>query len=234
MELPKFPKIEVNTNNDEVMENPLLEEFLKELLTHLKNDISRLNASCEKLKKSKEYLLASKDQHLRDIFTITHGRMPDSFLSQQLSQHMQTEIKQFRMGTQQVDGVLDNFQGDYIDWRRKLEEQVRNTLGGDEIFELSKPELEVKIETWRKKAENAKIELNAFEVATNNEHALLGDGIKILQAENNMLSSLKSEMGVIQQQLIDHLKENKLKSLEETNLALQEITALKKKLELYE
>lgn len=100
------------------------------------DEIAQMKLSCENFKKLNESLQASKDKYLREIFTLTHDNMTDRTLSQQLPQRMQVEIGMFRMSGQRVDEVLVNFNRDYLESRRGLEQKMQDLLGADELFDL--------------------------------------------------------------------------------------------------
>ncbi|XP_053965991.1 uncharacterized protein LOC128868191 isoform X2 [Anastrepha ludens] len=203
--------------------------------THtLMNEVSEVEASCEKLKASNKDLQKRKDRCLREIFTLTTGNVDGEILSQHFRQRMQGELERFKMTGQRDDEVLRNFQRDYVDWRDTLKQKMEIMLGTDKLTDMSEIELEAKLQTLKTALESLKNELSAFEEATKNKNSLLEGKIKALKVEVKMLNSLKLEQNTTHQRLKDALKEKRLKHQEDTNKLLKEIADLQKKLDLHE
>ncbi|XP_011178888.2 uncharacterized protein LOC105209920 [Zeugodacus cucurbitae] len=235
MDFPKFPCIEFEKNITEIVENPLLENFLQNFISQLVAEITQLEASCNKLKNSIKDTLAVKEKYLKDIFAITYDNKGDDILPLQLSNRMQKELGMFRLGEQRVIGLLERFHGDYKDWRLSLEQQMQKSLGTeDELCFLPQQQLNNKLDTLGGIAKNAENELNALENTAEHKNKLLDGKLREMQEEVHKLQSLKTEISAAQQQLIDEINEKQFKCQQDTNKLLREIASLQEKLDLYE
>ncbi|XP_029405413.2 uncharacterized protein LOC105224661 isoform X2 [Bactrocera dorsalis] len=200
----------------------------------LVDEISQLEASCEKLRNSKKDSQALKEKYLRDIFAITHGKKEDEILPQQLSKRMQSELGLFQLGGRRVNELLERFHKDYKDWRFTLEQQMQKSLGADELFFLPQQQLMDKMNTLGILTRDVKNELNVVEKTTEDQNKVLEDKLRAMQEEVNKLEAIKAEMSAAQQRLIDALKEKQFKYQQDNNKLLREIAGLQEKLNLYE
>ncbi|XP_050326683.1 uncharacterized protein LOC126757107 [Bactrocera neohumeralis] len=234
MDFPRFPYIELIKKNVEIVDNTLIETFLQNFISQLVDEISRLEASCDKLRNSKRDSQALKEKYLRNIFAITHGKNGDEILPQQLSKRMQSELGTFQLGGRRVNELLERFHKDYKDWRFTLEDQMQKSLGADELIFLPQQQLMDKLNTLGIFTRNVKIELNVVEKTTEDKNKVLEDKLRAMQEEVNKLEAIKTEMSAAQQRLIDALKEKQFKYQQDNNKLLREITSLQEKLNLYE
>ncbi|XP_012160235.2 uncharacterized protein LOC105665236 [Ceratitis capitata] len=233
MEFPHFPCIEIATIKTESVESPLLENFLQDFNAQLVEDISHLEASCEKLRDCKKGLQTFKDKYVREIYALTHNIKGDEILPQQLSSRIQSELGQFRVSEHRIEEMLSHFNGDYKDWRSSLDQQMQTSLGTDDLIDLTQEELMDKLGAMRTTAENAKTELNTIEEIAKKNTTILEVELRALQEEVNKLDTLKKEMSNTQEQLMDELKEKQFKNQQDTNKLLREIASLQKNIELY-